>query len=435
MHKGISVVRRVVFRRRTASANRRGLRTMLMEGIPANIIAYLLGGPLQTAFLLYLGFTSDQIGLVLAIPSLTLLVQIFIAFAMQRWRNRRLLVMLFGVGHRILWVSTGLVPLLFPKAAWVPVYILLFLLSFLSAQICNIIWTSLISDAVPPAVRGKYFGIRNTIHFGVVCATLLIGGQIMEWVPGGKGFAILFAISVLCIAWNGWELSRYPNPPFQPSESGASARTLLLPFADKTFISATAFISLFLLLQNIVVPLFSYAMLNILKLNYSEVTMITMLQNVVMVISYYFWGAANGRYPARKLLIWTFPLIGASCFVWLGMSAFPVAVVLILAHVLLGVGLSGYTLLVFNFLIGDSPKSERPIYVAVFNALTGFAGFLGPLAGGWLFREVSAGPEWLQQYGLVAIVGALLLAFTLAVGPFIFGTKRPKLPVGLDKGV
>lgn len=407
---------------------------MLLEGIPANIVGSLLGGPLQTAFLLYLGFTSAQIGVVLAIPSFTLLVQLVVAFAMQKWRNRRFFVVLFAVSHRTLWVATGLIPLLFPHAAWVPLYIVLFLLSFTSAQICGIIWTSLMADAVPPAVRGKYFGIRNTVHFAVVCTTLLAGGQIMEWLPGGPGFTVLFVISAASVVWNGWELSRYPNPDFQPSEKGSSFSMLFRPFADGTFMSATAFISFFLLAQNIAVPLFSYAMLNVLKLNYSEVTLITMLQNVVMMVSYYYWGVLNGRYAARKLLFWTFPLIAGSCFVWLGMAALPALLVLVAVHILLGVGLGGYNLLVFNFLIGDSPKSERPMYVAVFSALTGFAGFVGPLVGGWLYKAAADGPRWIQEYGLTALSGAAMLALALGVGPFVFRARKPK-KTKIDRGV
>lgn len=393
---------------------------MLIEGIPANILAYLLGGPLQTAFLLYLGFTSEQIGFVLAIPYLALLVQLFIAFAMQRWQNRRFYVTLFGVGHRILWVATGLIPLLAPKAAWVPLYIALYLLSYISVQICGIVWTSLLADAVPPSIRGKYFGIRNTIHFAVVCTTLLVGGQILEWLPGGAGFTVLYVVGALCILWNGWALMRYPNPPFQPSPNASSIKMLFRPFQDRSFLSATLFISLFLFVQNVSVPLFSYSMLNILNMTYGEVTLITMLQNVVMMISYYYWGVLNGRYHARKLLLWAFPLIAASCILWMGMAALPALLVLIAAHALLGVGLGGYNLLVFNFLIGDSPKEERPMYVAVFSALTGFAGFLGPLVGGWLYKEAAGGSEWMLQYGMTTFAGAALMALSLVIAPFVF---------------
>jgi MFS family permease len=97
---------------------------------------------------------------------------------------------------------------------------------------------------------------------------------------------------------------------------------------------------------------------------------------------------------------------------------------LIVVHVLLGFGFAGYNLLVFNFLIGDSPKSERPMYVAVFSALTGIAGFIGPVAGGWLYDEAASVPLWLQTYGLTTFAGAALLALALALAPFVFKDRR-----------
>ncbi|WP_325050039.1 MFS transporter [Cohnella faecalis] len=186
------------------------------------------------------------------------------------------------------------------------------------------------------------------------------------------------------------------------------------------FRSATFFIASFILVQNIAVPLFSYVMLSILDMNASEVTLIIMLQNIVMMISYYYWGVLNGRYESQTLLLWTFPLIAASCFAWVGMAALPALAVLIVVHILLGFGQAGYNLLVFNFLIGDSPKSERPMYVAVFSALTGLAGFFGPVIGGWLYGQAEGGPEWVQRYGLTALTGLAMLVLALGAAPIVF---------------
>jgi len=419
--------------RKSESESRKGLRISIVEGIPASILANLLGGPLQTVYLTYLGFTAFHVGLVLAIPPFALLVQILIAFAMQSWPNRRFYVALFGIFHRVIWVGTGLIPLLFPEDAWIPVYIALWLVCMVGAQAGGVIWTSLMADVVPAPVRGKYFGIRNTVHWAVVCFTLLAGGQIMEWFPGAQGFTVLFAISSACVVWNGWALANYPNPPFQPSESGKSLRMLARPFADRRFLSATLFISLFILMQNIVIPLFSYVMLEIMKLGTSRVTTIIMLQNLVMMVSYYYWGVLNSRYSTNALLLWTFPIIAASCVLWAGMAILPALLVLIAAHALLGFGQAGYNLLVFNFLIGDSPKSERPMYVAVFSALTGIAGFIGPVAGGWLYDKASGGPLWLQEYGIAAFAGIALVAISLAVAPFVFRNRSfapPSSPRG-----
>lgn len=425
MRRWVGGVRRALAVRRDESEGRRGLRMSLIEGIPASILGNLLGGPLQTVYLAYLNFTALQIGIVMAIPSFALLVQVFVAFAMQRWRNRRRLVVLFATTHRALWVATGLVPLAFPEDSWVPVYVALWLLSMTSNQAGGVVWTSLMADIVPAAVRGKYFGIRNTIHWFVISATLLVGGQIMERLPGARGFAVLFAISAACVIWNSWTLSQYPNPPFRPSESGRSLRMLSLPFANARFRNATLFISGFILLQNVVVPLFSYVMLEVVGWRASEVTLITMLQNIVMMISYYYWGVLNSRFAAGTLLLWTFPLISAACALWAGMAILPVVVVLALVHAVLGFGLAGYNLLAFNFLIGDTPSADRPIYIAVFSAFTGIAGFLGPMIGGWLYDLAEGGPAWVRSYGIAAFAGLGMLALALAVAPRAFRRQEP----------
>jgi len=417
-------IKRKIGIRKGESENRRSLRISLIEGIPANIIANLLGGPLQTVYLTYLGFSAFHIGLVLAVPPFALLVQILIAFAMQSWQNRRFFAAMFGIVHRSLWVGTGLIPLAFTQDAWIPIYIAVWLVSMISGQAGGVVWTSLMADVVPPSVRGKYFGIRNTVHWAVVCVTLLAGGQIMERLPGTQGFIVLFSLSAACVIWNGWTYTRYPNPPFQRSENGRSLRMFVRPFSDRRFLSATMFISVFILLQNTVIPLFSYVMLEVMDMTASKVTIVIMLQNMAMMLSYYYWGVLNSRYSANTLLLWTFPIISAACAVWAGMSILPALLVLIVVHVLLGLGQAGYNLLIFNFLIGDSPKSERPMYVAVFSAFTGISGFIGPIAGGWLYDAADDGPLWLQTYGITAFAGAALLVLAFAVAPFVFGNRK-----------
>lgn len=107
-----------------------------------------------------------QVGMVLAFPYLANIFKIAAAFWMQQFDNRRRLYILFGSLHRLLWTAKGLIPYLFPQALWVPVYILLYVGAFLGNSINAAYWTSLISDMVPARVRGKYFGIRNTVAVG-----------------------------------------------------------------------------------------------------------------------------------------------------------------------------------------------------------------------------------------------------------------------------
>lgn len=64
------------------------------------------------------------------------------------------------------------------------------------------------------------------------------------------------------------------------------------------------------------------------------------------------------------------------------------------------------------------------MYVAVFSAFTGIAGFLGPLCGGWLYEEAAGGPAWIQTYGLTAFAGAVLILLALVVAPMVFRERR-----------
>jgi MFS family permease len=406
--------------RRKLSENRKHLVVATFEGFPAIILMQLLGGPFLTGYLLYLGANSQQVGLVLAVTTLVNVAQIGMALLMQRIRNRRLTLLLLGGIHRVVWASTGLIPFLFERSWWVPVFIVLYTLAFLSNAGAGIVWSSLISDMVPASVRGRYFGIRNTILWAVGSAALFVGGQLLEKYPGGTGFHILFAISGVCAVLNIVAYWFYPNMPFEPSVEANPLRMINKPFQDAYFLRVILFLSLWLFLQGIAVPFFSYVMLETMKIDYQTVSVITVVQNVVMMASYYVWGNLNSRYDSKTLLLWTLPIIAGSCFVWGGLAVLPSLLVLFAAHVLLGIGTGGFNQLVFNFVTGDTPKSERPMYIAAYNALTGFAAFLGPMLGGWIYKRAAGAPVWLQTYGVSAAVGAVLLLLAVFVGRHVF---------------
>ena len=407
-------------RKGPGSEQRKALRLAVWEGIPATLVGNMLGGPILTAYLLFMGATSQQIGLVLAIPPLANIVQIAAAFLMQRMENRKYWMALIGTLHRSTWVATGVIPFLMPDRLQVPVFIALFLFSFLNASIGGVVWSSVISDMVPAQVRGRYFGIRNTIHFAFAGVSLLAAGQILEWAPSeGAGFMILYVIAGAATVWNAIELFRYPNPPFEKSAEPGGMGQFFKPLMDRSFTLATAFIALFILLQNIVVPLFSYVMLEVLQISKSQVTLVTAVQMIVMMVSYYYWGNLNARFATITLLLWSLPLIALSCVLWIGLEVLPVLPVLILVHMALGIGQGGYNLLTFNFLIGDTPKADRPMYIGFFAGVTGLAGFIGPMVGGALYERIQGGAFWVQSYGVSLFTGAALLVLALAVGPFV----------------
>ncbi|WP_199615490.1 MFS transporter [Paenibacillus alkalitolerans] len=401
-----------------ASSARSGLRIVTVEGISAIVIIQLLAGPYLTGYLIHLGAGSGQIGFVLAIPPLANVLTIFAALYIQRIQSRKRFLVYTAGFHRIIWMLTGLIPFLLPKEWWVGTYIALFLLSFSLSSIGSVAWSSLVSDLVPARVRGRYFGIRNTILWAAGCLALIGGGLLLERFPGDTGFAIIYGVCSLLTVVNIYHLFLYPDLPFEKSAEASDRAMLMKPLQDRMFFRATLFLAGWIFLQNAVIPLFSYVMLDVMKLNYfPHVSVITTVQNISMMFAFYLWGNLNAKWPAQKLLLWTMPILALSCFGWLALIWIPAFVTLLAVHILLGIGMGGFNQLAFNFVIGDTPKADRPTYFAMFSAVTGVTGFLGPTLGGQIYKLLKVAPEWVQTYGYNASVGALLLVLAVFVAP------------------
>ncbi|UNK19093.1 MFS transporter [Paenibacillus sp. N3/727] len=401
---------------RQVSPQRRHLLTATWEGVPAVIYQTLLGGPFLTGYLLYLGAESSEVGFVLAVTTFFNVFQILTAFLIQRLQYRKKAMIVSTFLNRILWGATGVIPFVFDEKWWIPSFLVLYMGAFLAGTVSGIIWTSVISDMVPSKVRGRYFGIRNTILNALGAVMLFIGGMILDRYPGGTGFLILFIIAWIAIAANLSLFFLYPDPPFERSKETKFWPMVKKPLSDQPFIKSTLFLGGWLFLQTLVVPLYSYAMLDVLHISYSVVSIMTVAQTAIMMMGFYVWGNLNARFSNRRLLFWTLPLIAFSCLSWGLLAVLPVIPVLLLSHMLLGAGVGGFNQLAFNFMIGDTPKSERPMFIAMYSAITGLASFLGPMIGGQVFKMMKDAPVWIQQYGFQAFVGVIMLLTTLTLG-------------------
>lgn len=409
---------------RKVSPNRRNLALATWEGVPSTIFQIIIGGQFLTGFLLYLGATSGQIGFVIAITTFVNIAQIAVAFFIQRLKSRKWALVLFGALQRILWGSTGIVPFVFPKEYWVTTFIGFYVSAFMLNTVLSMLWSSLISDIVPARVRGRYFGIRNTVLNALGTLTLFIGGVILDHYPGGQGFLIIYIIAWTCIVLNIIMFFFYPDVPFERSVESKFVPMLLKPLRDKSFIIATSFLACFLFLQNLVVPLYSYVMLEMLHINYQTISILNVTQTIFMMASFYVWGNLNARFSNRRLLFWTLPLIAVAILCWGLLSVFPLLTVLIIAHIIFGIGVGGFNQLAFNFMIGDTPKTERPMYIAVYSAITGVAAFFGPLIGGKMYEWIHHWPEWAQIYGMQLLVGVLMIALAVTLGRRILRDER-----------
>lgn len=168
-------------------------------------------------------------------------------------------------------------------------------------------------------------------------------------------------------------------------------------------------------------------MLDVLRVPYATVANLVILQTITSMAGFYVCGLLSRRLSERALLIGSLPFLAAAALLWSTMNVLPQLLVLIMIYAFLGFGLGSYNQQIFIFMIGSSTKAERPIYIAVFSAITGIAGFIGPTVGGIVFEELKAYPLWLQEYGLFLMLGIILLILAVIVAPIIFRKPKNKL--------
>lgn len=402
--------------RRRVSSNRRNLWIVTTEGVPSIVALTLLGGPFLTGYLLYLGASATQIGFVLAISTFVNISQLGFALLLQKITYPKWPMVGFVAVHRLVWAATGLIPFLFNQEWWLPIFFAMYLIAFIASAGAGIIWTNMLGDIVPAAIRGKYFGIRNTIVNAIGSLTLFIGGQVLDAYPGGTGFQILFIAIFIFALWDVVMFMLHPNIPLTKSTESNVRGMIMRPLRDRTYMSSVILLASWLFLQNLVVPFFSFIMLDILHISYKLVSIITVVQAVFTMGSLYIWGSLNAKYSNRFLLLCTMPIIALACLSWSLTLVLPTVVGLLASHALIGIGTGGFNQMAFNFTIGDTPKSERPMFIAMYSAITGFTMFLGPIIGGRVFEWLEEMPIWVQTVGVTGGTGVLMLVLAATWG-------------------
>ncbi len=389
----------------------RGLRLSIFEGCTATVQGQLTSGAFQTGFALFLGCSSFWLGALGGIPAFAGLVQLFSSFLAQRYGERRALIAWFSTFSRLLWIPMLLIPFVLPRTLWVGAFLLLTLLSALCMNVAAPLWTAWITDVVPAASRGRYFGQRNMYAGWVGLVVPVLGGCFLDSatkrhagsVP--EAFAVLFSVSCVFALGSFGLILRSPDVAQVKADAGGGAREALAyyqaPFADPNFRRVMAFLAAMVVGQSIAGQFFTVYQLKYLHLNYTAFQLLTAVATLASLASMPLWGYLADKYGNKPVLMISCGLVLVPPLLWIlaapdgisGLWAYDAAgglhvsatkLVVVTLNLFSGLGWAGVGLTQFNLMIGSSPAEKRTVYVSAIAAISGLAGGLAPLAGGAL---------------------------------------------------
>lgn len=398
----------------------RNVRNVLVDGIGVGIASGI--GTFLSVFLVRLGASSFQVGLLTALPAMT---GMLFAFSVGQFLERQRNVVPWYSRARFLVLSsymlTGLVPFIFPDNAPIAI-ILIWALATIPQTIVNVAFTVVMGGVAGPT-RRFYLMSRRWSSLGFTNAVVVVlVGQFLNRIAFPINYQIAFIASFV-----GGLISLYfsshivlPDrdlPPPQPKRSWRERwQSQREVFRDNPLFTR------FLLTQFVFrwglalpIPLFPLYWVRQLGANDAQIGLFNTIQSGVLLVAYFFWSRVSRRRGERFVLLATslglvlYPLLTA-----LSTTIPPLYIVAALA----GIFIAGLDLVLFDVSLATCPPQQQAMYIGLYQTTNNVAIFFAPLLGTLLADSIGIVPALLIGAGLRFAGFVLFYVFDV-------GRKRP----------
>jgi MFS family permease len=397
---------------------RRNLRFFWFDGLFASASEAIIA-TFQVLFLMALGASNAQIGILSAITSLVAVLMLLPGMIMpeQVGKRKRIALISGGILGRLILLVMILVPVFLEGSAAV---IIAILLSIARDGLNNFgapAWTSLTADLVPLAWRGRYFGSRNFIMGVAAMIMTLLMGEMITRSGSIQGYQVAYLIAFGIGMISTYSFSRIVEPTDSKSEtpppafSWRSLPSLLRGYP--VFLVFCIISALWNFSLNISGPFFTVYQVEVLGATATMVAVLNITSQVSSLLTQQPFGALTDRWGARRVLTITGLLIPFLPLVWIFITDVRQG---ILVNIFGGALWAGYSLAAFNYLLMLTPPDMRARFSALYQIIVALSLSAGAALGSliithWGFKAVF----------LVSAVGRMSAAIL-----FVFFSRRKR---------
>lgn len=384
---------------------RRSLWASSLDGLFAAIYVQTTTGVLLSNFLVELKASPAAIGMIVSVPLLANLLQPLGAYWSNRTTSRRDFGFWINALARLLWLGLalgiGATTLGYLRTTHLVFLALaVILVSSFSNSLGTASWLSWLASLVPRQLRGRYFGLRNSIASLTALLAVPLGGMIVFYWPGGslQGYGVVLVLGVVAglISLGFQRIMVDVNPQDQMrllrKQQRWGDRQNTLPASIKTwfwedtnFLIFLAYFAVWNFSVNLCNPFFNLYLLEDLKLDVTLVTLYTSLSAAANLFMLVLWGRVADRVGNRFLLLSVGLVVAITPGLWIGTGANDWSVWLWfpLLHLLGGGTWAAIDLCLNNMQISIAPIHNQPGYFAIAAAVAGVCGALGAVIGGY----------------------------------------------------
>ena len=361
---------------------------ILWFSIYANVVVILYGGNFFTGLLLSLGADDGYMGAITIVTYAGNIAAVFSPLIVERLRQRKkLLLVCRGLYYLLLLGFITAIPFLgVGQSAKLAMILSVIALVNLIASLTGSGMSVWHLQSLPEGIRSSFFANLNMI-IGILNMVLLnLAGLFADYfkMRGQEllGIVLLRCVAILFAALEIYNLSRlreYPYP--KPTQQLKLPDIVRIPLRNSKYRAVIAIIVLWTLAATIPGPFYQVYLLKELKINYSVLSAVNLLNIPVLLIAMPIWGRVIGRFGDVKLFaplaalaslhFVSLALVTKDNYQWL----YPVSV---FYYFLLAAGITQVaSLMPYKFI----PETNQSNYISFYGAINTGAALLGTFIG------------------------------------------------------
>jgi len=379
------------------------------------LIGFIAAGSVfLPVFLVRLGATNFQVGLVSALPSLMgVLLAIPLGSVIQSRRNIIPWYSRGRLGGQLGYVAIAVVSFVLPPDLAVPGILAVWAIVALFSTVTNISF-AVVMDATAGGTNRYELMSRRWSILGLMNAlALVLVGQALGWLAFPLNYqVILAALGILGLAAFRYAAAiRVPDHPPREKRAGAPryatiqdlvarvrTQPAFLAFAGRHFVWALG--------AAIAVPLLPLFYVRVLGASDGWIGIIGTTQALMVLVGYTVWRRASKKRGSRFVLVWS----------TLGAAAIPAVLALTrdeaFAAAIVGIGAiftAGVNLAIFDRMMTIVPKGYGVTFVSVDTSVIFAAGIIGPLLAAVLADHIGLASA-LFGASIASFIGAMFFA-------------------------
>ncbi|PYG90296.1 MFS transporter [Ruminiclostridium sufflavum DSM 19573] len=424
---------------------KRSLFLITAAVIFGKIFYVTINGAPFTGFLRELGANDLLYSIIAATPYLGGVLQIFASYALEKTGKRKMMFLISGYIHRLIWIPIVLIPVIIPKenknVALMIITILIIIYSIVNSVV-NISYNSWMGDIVPASQKGSFFGKRTAISAitGIIAGVAF--GKYLDNITSLVSFAIVFTIASIFGALDASCFIGVKEPPMTPIEKNSSFISMLIePFKNSNYLKLIIFISCWNFGFNFSIPFLNIYMIEQLKIDYFTISIFQqLLAGITTVFFINKIGLLSDKYGTKPILRLCCYSVCILPLMWCIATPSSYIAVMSVSFLLFGLFSQGIVILSNNFSIWLAPEKNRSMYLANYSIITTLSSGIAYICAG-AFMEASKtiiyklnnaifGSQVFNNFHILFAVSSLLMICSIIfVLPSVYDKDEKKFSI------